>query len=324
MKKVSIIVPVYNREKTIKRCLDSLVNQTYQNTEIIVVENNCTDGTVDIVKKIAKKHRNVHLYNCKEQGTSYSRNCGIEKATGDYLMFVDSDDYCHLKICEVLIGKAEETGADIVVCDEEKRDANGVLIPGDNDKSAYRGDDPVRQLLCMPASPTAKIFKNSLIKKHGAKFLEGVWIAEDLAFVTELAAYTKKIAFIEGCYYYYLQQDDSITTAVNPEYEYQIFKALGYIYGIYSKKAKLLNEYHDEIERIFVANLVLASSTRYILPTGDKSFYEQALKFMHLHFPKWYKNPYYKERGIKMKMWFFLYRHGMIMPLRKLTSRLRG
>ena len=87
MKKVSIIVPVYNREKTIKKCLDSLVNQTYTNIEILVINNNSTDETVNIVRKLAKENAKIQLLNCKEQGVSYSRNCGIKKATGDYLMF---------------------------------------------------------------------------------------------------------------------------------------------------------------------------------------------------------------------------------------------
>ena len=88
MKKVSIIVPVYNREKTIKKCLDSLVNQTYTNIEILVINNNSTDETVNIVRKLAKENAKIQLFNCKEQGVSYSRNCGIKKATGGYLMFV--------------------------------------------------------------------------------------------------------------------------------------------------------------------------------------------------------------------------------------------
>jgi glycosyltransferase involved in cell wall biosynthesis len=324
MKKVSIVVPVYNREKTIKKCLDSLINQTYPNVEIIVVNNNSVDGTVKIVKELIEGNPNIHLYNCKEQGVSYARNYGIKKATGDYIMFVDSDDYCHLKICEILMEKAAEMDSDIVVCGEEKRNTHGALLPPDNEKSDYHGKNPVRKLLCRPASPNAKIIKLDLIKKHDVKFLEGVWIAEDLAFVAELAAYTEKIAFVEGKYYYYLPQDDSITSMAKPEYEYHIFTALGYVYGIYDKKAQLLDKYRNEIERLFVANLVLAASMRYMLPTRDKRFYEQSRKFMRIHFPEWHKNSYYAKRGAKIKLFFFLYRHGMIMPFSKLISRLGG
>ncbi len=324
MKKVSIIVPVYNREKTIKKCLDSLVNQTYTNIEILVINNNSTDETVNIVRKLAKENAKIQLFNCKEQGVSYSRNCGIKKATGDYLMFVDSDDYCHQKICEVLMQKAEESDADIVVCGEERKRMNGSSVIQENKKSAYRGSNPVRKLLCMPASPNAKIFKHDLIKEHNIHFLPGVWIAEDLAFVAEAAAYARTISFIKGAYYYYQPQDDSITAAANPEYEYQIFESLGYVYGVYDKKAKTLDDYRDEIERLFIANLVMASSTRYMLPAGDKGFYEQARKFMQIYFPKWYKNPYYANRDFKTKLFFFLYRNGMIMPFSKLISRLKG
>ena len=94
--------------------------------------------------------------------------------------------------------KAEESDADIVVCGEERKRMNGSSVIQENKKSAYRGSNPVRKLLCMPASPTAKIFKHDLIKEYNIHFLPGVWIAEDLAFVAEAAAYSAAGMAVDG------------------------------------------------------------------------------------------------------------------------------
>ena len=91
--KISIIVPVYNREKYIEKCLRSLIVQSYEKIEIIVVDNNSKDDSVAIIKKLSKEDTRIKLYGCKKQGVSAARNYGLAKATGDYVTFVDSDDY---------------------------------------------------------------------------------------------------------------------------------------------------------------------------------------------------------------------------------------
>jgi len=321
MKKISIIVPAYNCEKYIAKCINSLTSQSYSDLEIIVVNNNSRDETPNIVKKLAKEDKRIKLYDCKKQGVSSARNYGIRKATGDYISFVDSDDYCHLEMYQALVDKTESSNLDIVICGIKKINQNGETLPKENEKSAYHGQNIVKKYLCLPAAPFAKIIKTELIKKHNLKFREDISLAEDLVFASELAAYTSKIAFLEEEYYIYCQHEGSITHAANPTFEYQIFEALGYIYGFYDKKVKLLQKYHDEIERMFIANLVLGASTRYMIPENDKQFYEQARSFLRSHFPKWHKNKYYQSRGIKVKLFFLCYRCGCALALRKLISR---
>ena len=323
MKIISVIIPVYNREKFIEKCLNSLIEQEGVELEIIVVDNNSKDKTPEIVKKISKQHPNVKYYNCKKQGVSAARNFGIEKATGDYISFVDSDDYCKPGMYEALLAKAKESNADIVCCGIEAQDESGNILPKENQNSSYHGGDCVKKYLTQPTGVYAKLIKNDYIKKHEIKFRENISLAEDLAFVAELAAYTEKISFISGDYYAYIEQKDSLMHHINPDREYQIFEALGYIYGIYDQKVKKLDKYHDELERMFISNLVLSASTRYMIPEGDIRFYEQALSFLRTHFSKWYKNPYYAKRGLKMKIFFCLYRHGHILKFRKLITRIK-
>lgn len=91
MEKISVIIPFYNEEKYIKQCLDSVINQTYKNLEIILINNNSTDETINIVKNI--KDSRIKILNCNRQGVSYARNQGIKKATGRYIAFIDADDF---------------------------------------------------------------------------------------------------------------------------------------------------------------------------------------------------------------------------------------
>ncbi len=112
--KVSIIVPVYNMEDKISRCLDSLINQTYKNIEIIVVNDGSTDNSLSIIKKYAQKDSRITLINQKNKGISAARNIALKKATGDYITFVDSDDFACLNMIEKLIKGVK--GYDICVC----------------------------------------------------------------------------------------------------------------------------------------------------------------------------------------------------------------
>ena len=322
--KISIIVPVYNREKYIEKCLRSLIAQSYEKIEIIVVDNNSKDDSVAIIKKLAKEDTRIKLYGCKKQGVSAARNYGLAKATGDYVTFVDSDDYCLPHMIQLLSENARENDSDISVCAIDSRNESGEKLPEDNSKSQYQGRNCVKRYLCAPAAVYGKLFKTEILKKYQITFREDISLAEDLAFVTEVAAHTNKISFIDDACYVYISQDDSLMHALNPEREYQIFNALGYIYGVYDKEADLLDKYHNEIERMFIANLVLSSSTRYMLPENDEIFYKQAIAFMRLHFPKWHKNKYYAKRDMKVKLFFWLYRYGYALKFRKIISRNRS
>ena len=115
--KNSVIVPVYNVEKYLKECLDSLVNQTLQDFGIICINNGSTDGSLNILKEYAQKDKRIKIINQENKGLSAARNCGIEVATGEYIGFIDSDDYVDINFYENLYKRGKETDSDIVVCE---------------------------------------------------------------------------------------------------------------------------------------------------------------------------------------------------------------
>lgn len=116
MSKVSIIVPVYNSERYIRRCIESLMNQTYTDIEIIIINDGSTDKSLGIIEELAKKDSRIILINQENRGVSYARNAGLKKVSGDYIGFVDSDDYIEKQMYEKLIQAAETSDADIVEC----------------------------------------------------------------------------------------------------------------------------------------------------------------------------------------------------------------
>ena len=208
MCKLSIIVPVYNVEKYIAKCLESLTNQTMEAFEIIIVVDGSTDGSIDIVKEYKEKYPGViTYYETENRGLSAARNYGISKAKAEYIGFVDSDDWVEPNMFKKLYESAIKNNYDIVSCgytkiykNEEKRmflDINA------NDSK----DD-----IIIKSRPYAwnKIYKKELFEKCNIKFPEGM-IFEDICTVYPLMIRANKLGYINECYYNYIcYRDDSI------------------------------------------------------------------------------------------------------------------
>ena len=206
-KLISVIVPCYNIDKYIEKCIKSIENQTYKNIEIIAVDDCSTDNTMTILKKLAETYANLSVYqNDANRGAAYSRNFALKKAKGEFVGFVDSDDYITEDYYEKLLQIAEKENADIVATDIE-------IVYEDNAQM------PILSKACLgkvnkfnlvnnglAASPCNKIFKKELIKKY--PFLEGK-INEDVASILPALIHAKKVTYVEGIKYYYLQRKDS-------------------------------------------------------------------------------------------------------------------
>lgn len=324
MAKISIIIPVYNRERYIAKCLDSLLAQTYKDFEIIVVDNNCIDRTPVIVDEYVKNNPKISQIKCTKQGVSCARNAGLKVATGDFVLFMDSDDYVTPEMLADLHAAAVDKKADIVVCGIQRETEDGEVIPNDNEKSDYTGSDGVKKYLCLPATPVSKLIRRSVITEHRVKYCEDISLGEDLAFVTELACYTDKIVFVNKPHYRYVLHEKSLMHENNPEREAQIFTALDLVYQNFSKNSDFFDKHYAEIERIFIANLVLSASTRYMIPAKDKDFYLRARTMMAERFPNWWRNKYYAKRGKSVHIFFNLYRRGRILAFSRLITRLKG
>ena len=213
--KVSICIPVYNVEKYIEECLETIVNQTYTNIEIIVV-NDCTpDRSMDVVRKYAAKDDRIKILNHNEnKGLMRARETGYKAATGDYITFCDSDDKMPLNSIETLLKSALDTGADITSGEMQQFIENKILykshlsLPfGNNPEAVYQA------LLSTSYSHTlwSKLFKNDLFKDHNFITLDHATNGEDGILFYQVLQYATQIVHIPQVVYYYRINPSSST-----------------------------------------------------------------------------------------------------------------
>lgn len=208
MSKVSVIIPVYNTEKFLRKCLDSVCNQTLQDIEIICINDCSTDGSLEILREYAGKDIRIKLIELFENGgAAKARNIGIDIAEGEYLGFVDSDDFVDLDFYEKLYNKAVETGADAV---------KGKLYLYDiNTNKVYLeawidiNDSVKKNKANFYFTFTTAIYKSSLIKEYNIRFLEGLIHFEDPYFTIMAAIHYNKLEVIDDAKYYYINNPNS-------------------------------------------------------------------------------------------------------------------
>lgn len=232
MPKVSVIVPVYNTEKYLKRCLDSLVNQTLTDIEIILVDDGSRQACASLCDELSNTDPRITVIHKQNGGLGFARNTGIEAANGEYIGFVDSDDYVEPSMYETLYRAATKENADLAL--------SGICFVGGNTfsqtndilpKSYFSSetifkDETITQLLlgvvgALPHEPDdsrygvsvcKNIFKNALINEHQLRFLsEREILSEDTLFMVEYIKHTTRAVGVPGAYYCYCRNEDSLS-----------------------------------------------------------------------------------------------------------------
>ena len=297
MPKVSVIVPVYNVEKYIDKCLNSLVNQTLEDIEIIIVNDGSTDNSESIISNYKEKYPNKIAYFVKENGgLSDARNFGIPHATGDYIAFLDSDDYAELNLYEKLYSKAIETSADMVECDFywEYSKTNKV-----HDRNA-RYKDKSDMYANARVVAWNKLYKKEILLNSKVQFPKGLRY-EDLEFFYEILPKLNRIELIEEPLIHYVQRETSITYTQNDKTR-DIFIILDNILEYY-KENDLYEEYKEELEYMYI-RILFASSFKRMTKIADKhtkdKYLKETFEKAYSTFPNWKKNTILKKsRGLK-------------------------
>lgn len=314
MTKVSIIVPVYNIEKEIRKCLDSLVNQNFDDYEIIVVNDGSTDNSQSIIDEFVKKYsKKVKSYIKKNGGLSDARNYGLKKASGDYIAFVDGDDYVCEDMLQVVYKKAQE-GYDIVSFNYSKIWDDGNIQNFYNPFiSNYRG--------FMVNFPMAwnKLYKKKLFDDE-FKFKKGIYY-EDLELIPSFVLKTNKIAFVEDCLYFYYQRSSSIMNQSKFNKKLlDIFSVLNSL-EIRFKSHSKYDFYKDELEYLNVEHLLYSAGLRFSLfGTKGKLYINKARAIIKKNYPNFQKNKYFRAKSLKFKVVCLLTYYGFIRTLKMLNS----
>lgn len=209
---ISVIVPCYNAEKTIERCVSSLLNQTYLPLEILLFNDGSQDNTGEILNKLSKKYYSLRVFHQENKGVSATRNQGIDLANGDYISFIDADDYIFPTFFETLIADFDETAQISVVQAQKSTD---IMEPIECSGTEVLNEENYFNTLLFGKNvmgyPWNKLYRKDIIKVHNIRFDESVKIMEDLAFNLEYAQFvTKAIVSHEKLYYYQIHKNSAL------------------------------------------------------------------------------------------------------------------
>lgn len=299
MKKLSVIVPIYNGESFINKCLDSIINQTYTNIEIVIINDGSTDETEELCNIYVEKYNNIKLYNQNNQGLSQARNKGLEISSGEYIGYVDIDDFIEPNMYAELIRLLEKNNLDIISCvDTDDDKFNNVYVNDNNLIIKDRKRAIIDNLLDIDCSPTAKVIKRHILEK--VKFPANM-IYEDIATAYLHSAETNKSGFINAPFYHAIPRKDSLSRGnITPKkrHDYLI---------INKQRLKYVEEngYMEVRDYLIAKNIESALSLLTLLYSekfdGFDDFYEEANRILCI-----YKNNVNAHNLLSIKYRLFL------------------
>lgn len=315
--KVSIIVPIYNVEKYLEKCIKSILNQTYKNIEVLLVDDCATDDSGNIAKEFEKNdNRCRYIKRENNGGLAAARNTGIEAATGEYLAFVDSDDWISENFVLHLLNKAKEKKSDITICDYSMVDDNGKETLANTLENLDDNSKLENKIAYIRNHTVTKLYNREFFMNQQIRFPEEIRRAEDMAVTIPLLTRTKKIAILKESLYYYYQRTNSISNNIKREKIDLDFytKAFGYIVknsnGLYPNEI----EYHGIIEMIYGKTMLM------IRHKYSNKEIKQHLKEFDEKFPNWRKNIYIKEMITLKKLFVKIAALKIIWPLRIMVA----
>lgn len=267
--KISIIVPIYNVEKYIKRCIDSLVNQTFKDIEIILVDDESPDNCFHICEEYSARDPRIKVIHKKNGGLGFARNSGLDVAIGEYIAFVDSDDYVDLNMYEKLYETAQENALDTLYCGYNNVDNNfkAESISEVSSLQILDSTDEINGVLMdmIASEPSSRIerkyrmsvwhgiYSNELITKNKIRFCsEREFISEDIIFHIDYLTVTSRIAFIPNPFYYYCDNESSLTKTFRKD---RLKKHIILYEGILFRMIELGYDkslYQDRVIRFFI------------------------------------------------------------------------
>ncbi|WP_338449829.1 glycosyltransferase [Niallia oryzisoli] len=268
---ISVVVPIYNVEKWLSKCLEMIINQKFNNIEIILVNDGSTDNCGAISEQYAQKDKRIKVIHKENGGLSSARNAGIEMATGKYIVFIDPDDQITENYFKSLFAIAEENSCDAVVSGYKTVPTNNIITPGYHLNKVMEGKDFV---LSSPSIHSNNdlcfvwryIYRLSIIKNKNIRFDEHVFIGEDVIFNLEFLLESQRVYATSDCLYFYTvnNPDSLMRVSYKPKLEsslilqYRKRKHLSQKFGLLNYKhykKDLATYYINNIYRKIISNL---------------------------------------------------------------------
>lgn len=252
---VSVVVPVYNVEMYLKECLDSLINQTFKDIEIICVNDGSTDNSLNILNEYASRDERIKVFSKENSGPGSTRNYGIDNAQGEYLLFVDSDDWLDLDAIKILYETSKSQDLDLLIFLAEDYDDlqdkfyeedyyNNSLLPNSFDETVFNHRDIQKYLFSIAVVPYNKLYRRSILEKYHIRFPENIFF-EDNPFHYEVLLSSRKMSILRKHFVMRRRREDSITSDIDKKF-LDVIEISNMVPDVF-RKHNLFNEYVVQI-----------------------------------------------------------------------------
>ena len=303
--KVSLVIPVYNVSDFLDRCLESVQNQTYNDIEVIIVNDGSTDDSESIIDRYVARNKNFIKYSIENRGLGGARNYGTEHSSGEYILYLDSDDYISKDCVEKLVHSAKCYDSDIVVCNNSDVTEEGAVIESYHNKYSSIctnvHDEP--EILFNRLSAWGKLIRRSLL--DGFEFVSRKWY-EDMRLIPKLYMKADKISFVDDILFFYVQRKGSIMNNPCAKRNLEIVEAFDDVID-YMKENDQYHKYKDVIEYMVIEHVAVAAITRVVtMDAADKKSVINDLEKYLSGFEDLHKNPYLDRLGSNKKIVFKL------------------
>lgn len=293
MTKISVLIPVYNTGKYLDNTLNSIVNQTLKDIEVIIVNDGSTDNSENIIKKFTKKYDFIKYFYKNNTGVADTRNILLSKANGEYISFIDSDDTICDTMYEEMYNMASVNNADLVVCDYNEIYSDFTKIIKGLQMESY---------IVSPPSLWNKIFKRELFEDLS---FPNVSIGEDMFITLSVIVKAKKIEYMPKCFYnYYIRVNSLMNKKKYSEYWNDIFYVL-------QKLNAVLKNYPDELEFLYIQHLLRDSSIRFMYYVEGKDSLNKINTIFKTKYSCFTNNKYYKVQNLRYRIICNLLYHKM-------------
>ena len=329
MELVSVVVPIYNVEKYLDKCVRSILAQTYEDLEIILVDDGSPDKCGEMCDIYAKQEKRIKVLHKENGGLSDARNAGAEIATGKYLLFVDSDDFIEKDLVQRTVECAEKCQSDMVLFDYKRLEPDGTIeicsMSGIPEKQNFSLEE-YPQVMIESISAWNKLFLRKFFIESKVRFPVG-YHYEDLGSSPKYLLAAKRISYVRQPFYNYLIREGSIITSTKEEKNYHDRCEMINAVKDYYLQNQAYDKYKKELEYLTLFHVYFIPSKEILFRGGDRKYIEMFRNFVKGQYAGYAYNSYLSSMSKKEKLQFYMIDHNqywvvqLLSKARQLVSR---
>lgn len=293
--KITIVIACYNVEKYIAECIQSIQKQTYPHFEVLLVDDGSTDQTATIIQEEIKEDKRFHYYYKENGGVSSARNYGLDRAKGEYISFIDSDDYLEDTYLENLYQEIQEKNVDFTICSIKRIYPNKVTYHHMTKEDVYLAKFPAMW---------NKLCKLSLLKDNKIRFPENIWY-EDLLVGAEVFISAKSFSIVDEFLHNYRQQEGSLVRRADDRI-FDIYQIMEEIKS-FAKKKRIYQKYRQNIEFMNLYHILIGTTYRASFHQHfSKEMIQEICEHVEKEYPNWYQNRYISTLPISYRTYLYI------------------